>query len=41
MSEASHYAVFLDLRGRDCVVLGDTEIATEKADGLRAAGARL
>ena len=39
MSEASHYAVFLDLRGRDCVVLGDTEIATEKADGLRAAGA--
>jgi uroporphyrin-III C-methyltransferase/precorrin-2 dehydrogenase/sirohydrochlorin ferrochelatase len=41
VNAASHYPVFLDLRGRGCVVLGDTEIAVEKADGLRTAGARV
>jgi uroporphyrin-III C-methyltransferase/precorrin-2 dehydrogenase/sirohydrochlorin ferrochelatase len=41
MSAASHYAVFLDLRGRGCVVFGDSELANEKADGLRAVGAQV
>ncbi len=41
MSTSTHYPVFLDLRGRDCLVLGDNELAREKADGLRAAGARV
>ena len=41
MSEASHYPVYLDLRSRDCLVLGDTQLASEKADGLRAAGANV
>lgn len=40
MSQApGYYPVFLDVRGRRCVVLGDGEIATEKAATLRAAGA--
>lgn len=39
MSGATHYPVFLDLRGRTCVVLGDGPLAAEKAAGLRAVGA--
>jgi uroporphyrin-III C-methyltransferase/precorrin-2 dehydrogenase/sirohydrochlorin ferrochelatase len=35
----THYPVFLDLRGRRCVVLGDSPTADEKAAGLRAVGA--
>jgi uroporphyrin-III C-methyltransferase/precorrin-2 dehydrogenase/sirohydrochlorin ferrochelatase len=36
-----YYPVFLDLSGQTCVVLGDTELAREKAAGLREAGARV
>jgi uroporphyrin-III C-methyltransferase/precorrin-2 dehydrogenase/sirohydrochlorin ferrochelatase len=39
VNDASHYPVFLDLRGRRCVVLGDGQLGRDKADGLRAAGA--
>lgn len=39
MSHSAYFPVFLDIRGRRCVVLGDGEIADEKAAGLRAAGA--
>ncbi len=39
MSTAAYYPVVLDLHERHCVVLGDTEIATEKAAGLRGVGA--
>ena len=39
MSTAVYYPVVLDLSERRCVVLGDTEIATEKVTGLRAIGA--
>jgi uroporphyrin-III C-methyltransferase / precorrin-2 dehydrogenase / sirohydrochlorin ferrochelatase len=35
------YPVFLDLTGQPCVVLGDTELAREKAAGLREAGAEV
>ena len=35
----SHYPVFLELRGRRCVVLGDGELADEKAATLRTSGA--
>ena len=35
----SHYPVFLELRDRRCVVLGDGELADEKAATLRASGA--
>lgn len=38
---AAHYPVFLDVRGRGCVVLGDGDLADDKAEGLRAAGARV
>lgn len=34
-----YYPVFLDLRGQDCLVLGATDLAAEKAAGLRLAGA--
>jgi uroporphyrin-III C-methyltransferase / precorrin-2 dehydrogenase / sirohydrochlorin ferrochelatase len=35
------YPVFLDLSGQPCVVLGDSELAREKAAGLREAGAEV
>lgn len=37
----SHYPVFLDLKGRRCVVLGDTAIATEKVAALQTTGAEV
>lgn len=36
-----YHPVYLDLRGRPCVVLGGGEVATRKAEGLLAAGARV
>lgn len=39
MTETPYYPVVLDLSGRRCVVLGDTDIATEKVATLRAIGA--
>jgi uroporphyrin-III C-methyltransferase / precorrin-2 dehydrogenase / sirohydrochlorin ferrochelatase len=39
MTDTPYYPVVLDLSGRRCVVLGDTEIATEKVVTLRAIGA--
>jgi uroporphyrin-III C-methyltransferase/precorrin-2 dehydrogenase/sirohydrochlorin ferrochelatase len=36
-----HYPIFLDLHGRTVLVLGAGEIATRKAEPLRAAGAEL
>ncbi|MBV8085593.1 MAG: bifunctional precorrin-2 dehydrogenase/sirohydrochlorin ferrochelatase [Chloroflexi bacterium] len=39
MSERGYYAAFLDLQGRDCVVLGGGESAAAKARGLLEAGA--
>jgi uroporphyrin-III C-methyltransferase / precorrin-2 dehydrogenase / sirohydrochlorin ferrochelatase len=36
-----YYPVFLDLSGQPCVVLGDGELAREKAAGLREAGAEV
>jgi siroheme synthase-like protein len=35
----AHYPVFLDLRGRACLVIGDGALAEEKVRGLREAGA--
>jgi siroheme synthase-like protein len=35
------YPVFLDLDGRDVLVVGSGAVADEKVDGLRAAGARV
>ena len=39
MSTAAYYPVVLDLSERRCVVLGDTEIATEKVATMEAIGA--
>ncbi|HEX6538991.1 MAG TPA: uroporphyrinogen-III C-methyltransferase [Candidatus Dormibacteraeota bacterium] len=39
MTHSTYFPVFLDVRGRGCVVLGDGDIADEKAAALRAAGA--
>jgi siroheme synthase-like protein len=36
-----YYAAFLDLQGRDCLVVGGGRLATEKAEGLLQAGARV
>lgn len=36
-----YYPVYLDLRGRPCVVVGGGEIAARKVEGLLAAGARV
>ena len=36
-----YYPIFLDLEGQTCVVIGDGELAREKAAGLREAGAEV
>ena len=36
-----YYPVFLDLRDRSCLVIGEGELADEKARGLEEAGARV
>ena len=36
-----YYPVFLDLRGLSCLVIGEGELADEKARGLEQAGARV
>jgi siroheme synthase-like protein len=41
MSERAYYAAFLDLHGRECVVLGGGEAAADKARGLVEAGAHV
>ncbi|MEM7351060.1 MAG: bifunctional precorrin-2 dehydrogenase/sirohydrochlorin ferrochelatase [Acidobacteriota bacterium] len=38
---SSFYPVYLDLRGRLCVVIGGGAVAEEKVEGLLAAGARV
>ena len=37
----AYYPVFLDLQGRHCLVIGEGELADEKAKGLEEAGARV
>jgi uroporphyrin-III C-methyltransferase/precorrin-2 dehydrogenase/sirohydrochlorin ferrochelatase len=39
VTRSAYYPVVLDLHERRCVVFGDTELADEKAAGLRTAGA--
>jgi hypothetical protein len=39
MTEAAYYPVFVDLRSRTCVVLGDAPIADDTVTGLDVAGA--
>jgi siroheme synthase-like protein len=39
MSEARYYMACLDLRGRDCLVVGGGRVATEKVEGLLECGA--
>jgi uroporphyrin-III C-methyltransferase/precorrin-2 dehydrogenase/sirohydrochlorin ferrochelatase len=39
VTDAPYYPVVLDLSGRHCIVLGDTEIAAEKVVTLRSIGA--
>lgn len=41
MRPAAYYPVFLDLRGRPCVVVGGDAAARAKVEGLLAAGARV
>jgi len=36
---SEHYVACLDLRARSCLVVGEGAIATEKVEGLAAAGA--
>jgi len=37
----SYYPIFLDLRGRECLVVGGGKIATRKVEGLLRAGAKV
>ncbi|HEX6200392.1 MAG TPA: NAD(P)-dependent oxidoreductase, partial [Thermoanaerobaculia bacterium] len=41
MRGAAYYPVFLDLRGRPCVVVGGDAVALAKVEGLLEAGARV
>jgi len=41
MTVTTHYPAFLDLRNRFCLVVGDSDLAREKADGLSHCGARV
>jgi precorrin-2 dehydrogenase / sirohydrochlorin ferrochelatase len=41
MAPQTYYAAHLDVRGRDCLVVGGGSVALEKAEGLLAAGARV
>lgn len=41
MIEAHLYPAFLDLTDRDCLVIGRGRVADEKAEGLRASGAKV
>src|SRR5438067_12472806 len=38
---ATYFAAFLDLRGRECLVVGGGEVGLRKAEALMAAGARV
>jgi len=37
----NYYPIFLDLRGRQCLVVGGGQVATRKVEGLLKAGARV
>lgn len=41
MIAATLYPVFLDLTGRDCLVVGEGAVAREKVEGLQSAGAEV